>query len=173
MSADGADGERRSARVAEMREHVDELADRVALPTRDAEQLRQLLHGHEDRQPEHEPLHDRARQELGDEPQPQQAREQEKTADKQHECCRIGEVVVVTHGKVADGRSEQDCRGGRPATTTCRLVPKIAYAASVASSVYRPACGGRPARPEYAIISGTSSPHTVAPAITSNRNRPR
>ena len=34
-----------------------------------------------------------------------------------------------------------------PAATTCRLVPKIAYAASVARSVYSPAWGGRPASP--------------------------
>jgi hypothetical protein len=33
--------------------------------------------------------------------------------------------------------------------------------------VYRPACGGRPARLAYAIISGTSSPQIVKPAIAS------
>ena len=33
-----------------------------------------------------------------------------------------------------------------PATTSCRLVPKMAYSPSEASRVYRPAWGGRPAR---------------------------
>ena len=34
-----------------------------------------------------------------------------------------------------------------PATTSWRLVPKMAYSPSEASRVYRPACGGSPARP--------------------------
>ena len=55
--------------------------------------------------------------------------------------------------------------------TGCRLVPKIAYAASVASSVQSPASGGRPASPAYAIASGTSNPQTVAPAIASERRK--
>jgi hypothetical protein len=34
-----------------------------------------------------------------------------------------------------------------PATTSCLLVPNTAYSTRDASSVYSPACGGRPARP--------------------------
>ena len=60
-----------------------------------------------------------------------------------------------------------------PATTSCLLVPKIAYRTSDASSVYRPACGGSPARLAYAIISGTSSPQIVKPAIASPVNHAR
>ncbi len=54
-----------------------------------------------------------------------------------------------------------------PATTRWRLLPKIAYRPSDASSVYSPACGGNPARLAYAIISGTSNPQMVKPAMTS------
>ncbi len=54
-----------------------------------------------------------------------------------------------------------------PATTSCLLEPKTAYRTSDASSVYRPACGGSPARLAYAILSGTSRPQIVKPAIAS------
>lgn len=73
----GPDRECRPARVPQVPDQVDELLDRVAGPLLDPEQLRQLTHDHEDREPEHEPLHHRPRQELRHEPEPQQPRDQE------------------------------------------------------------------------------------------------
>ena len=64
------DRERRPVRVAEVADHVRELLDRVAAPALDPEQLGQLLDRHEDREPEDEPLDDRPRQEVRDEPEP-------------------------------------------------------------------------------------------------------
>jgi hypothetical protein len=48
-----------------------------------------------------------------------------------------------------------------------RLVPNTAYNPSDASRVYKPACGDKPAKLAYAIISGINRPQMVNPAIES------
>jgi hypothetical protein len=53
--------------VPEVDQQVAELADGVAFTLFQAEELGELADGDEDGQPEHEPLHHRAGQELGDE----------------------------------------------------------------------------------------------------------
>ena len=58
-------------------------------------------------------------------------------------------------------------------TKSWRDVPNRAYSTSAGKAVYRPASGGIPATDAYAIASGTSSAHTVRPAITSGVSRPR
>jgi hypothetical protein len=60
-----------------------------------------------------------------------------------------------------------------PPTLRWREVPSSAYTSSETTSVYRPACGGRPAMPAYAIPSGTTSPQRVSPAIASNVSHER
>lgn len=52
---DDSHRERGPARIAEVRQQVDELPDRVTAALFQAENLRQLADGHEDGQPEDEP----------------------------------------------------------------------------------------------------------------------
>ena len=105
-----AEEEGRAARITEVRQHVGQLGDRVAGAARDAEQLRQLLDGDEDREPEDEGFDDGTRQELRDEPEPQTPRGQEHAADEEHERGGVRQVVVMTDGDVPDGRGEQHRR---------------------------------------------------------------
>ena len=108
------DRERGAARVPEVVDHMRELLERVALPAFDPEQLRQLLDGDEDREPEDEPCDHRTRQELRDEPEPADAGEQEQPTHEQHQCGRVGQVVVVVQGEIAHGRGKENRRCRRP-----------------------------------------------------------
>src|SRR5436190_1414562 len=56
------DDERRTTRIPEIRDQMKELAERISFTAADPEELRQLLHRDEDREPEHEPFHHRTRQ---------------------------------------------------------------------------------------------------------------
>ncbi len=58
-------------------------------------------------------------------------------------------------------------------TFRCRDVPNTAYAASAANAVTRPVSGGMPARPAYAIATGTITPQLTIPEIASKRRSPR
>lgn len=108
------DRERRAVRVPEVREHVRELADRVPCARFDPEQLRQLLHGDEDRQPEDEALHHGPREELRDETETEQAREHEQTATEEDERGRVDEIRVRSARVERDhGGGEQHRRRGR------------------------------------------------------------
>ena len=108
------DRERGAARVPEVVDHMRELPERVAFPAFDPEQLRQLLDGDEDREPEDEPCDHRTRQELRDEPEPADAGEQEQPTHEQHQCGRVGQVVVVVQGEIAHGRGKENRRCRRP-----------------------------------------------------------
>ena len=109
----GAHRERRSARVPQMPNQVDELLDRVAGPLLDPEQLRQLTDGHEDRQPEHEPLHHRPRQELRHEPEPQKSRDQEQAATEDHQPRGVGHVTRRVRPREPADRGGEQHRGRR------------------------------------------------------------
>ena len=88
-----ADCERQAARVSEMSEKLDELPDRVAAALLDPEQLGQLADRDEDCETEHEPLHHRLREELGDESHPEKAGEQEEQAADQNEPGGKGRIL--------------------------------------------------------------------------------
>ena len=108
-----ADHQRHGARLVEVREQVDQLLQAVALALRDPEELGQLLHGHEDREAEHEPLHHRAREELRDEPQPERAGEEEQGRAEQHHGGGGGRVLLDARGLDARDRGREQHRGGR------------------------------------------------------------
>ena len=55
-------------------------------------------------------------------------------------------------------------------TLMWRDVPNTAYAVDAANAVTRPVSGGIPARPAYAIATGTITPHATRPAMASNRS---
>lgn len=152
---------------------MDELADRVALAGRDPEQLRQLLDRDEDREAEDESVDDRPREELGDEPQPEEAGDQQEAADEQDERGGVGQVVVPVERQASDGRGEQHRCRGRPGDDHVPARPEDRIGGERREQRVEPACGGSPARPAYAIISGTSSPQIVAPATTSKRRKRR
>ena len=143
-----ADHDRGAARIVQVR---DERANwsMVSPPPSRSRAAWAAGYGDEQRQAEHEARDDRAREELGDEPQPQQAGDQEHGAGKQHHPGR--RAPRTRRGPTGPGRrppeATRTAAADVPATTTWRLVPNTAYATSVTSSVYRPACGGRPARP--------------------------
>ena len=63
---------------------MEELLDGVALALRDPEQLRELADGDEEREAEDEAPHHRLRDELRDEPEPQEAGEQEQPGAEEH-----------------------------------------------------------------------------------------
>ena len=92
---------------------MDELLDRVPGPLLDPEQLGQLTHGHEDRQPEHEPLHHRPRQELRHEPEPQQPRDQEEAATEDDQPRSVGHVSGSVSPRQPANRGGEQHRGRR------------------------------------------------------------
>ena len=54
-------------------------------------------------------------------------------------------------------------------TLRWREVPKMAYAVIAANAVTSPVSGGMPARPAYAIATGTITPQLTIPAMASKR----
>jgi hypothetical protein len=115
---------------------VSELIDRVARTAGYAEQLRQLLDGDKDREPEDEGFDDGARQELGDESEPQKPGDQEPAADEEHGRGGVRQVVVMAAGDVSDGRGEQDRRrrGARHDDVPARIAPATASTPADAGS---------------------------------------
>ena len=120
------DRERGPARVAELAEQVDELADRVVVALLDPEELRELADGDEDREPEDEALHDRPRQELGDEAEPQGPPQEQHAAEEHQPAARAAYSSAPDGLRSATPEASRTAAAEVPATTTCRLVPKIA-----------------------------------------------
>jgi hypothetical protein len=58
-------------------------------------------------------------------------------------------------------------------TTSWRELPSAAYKISAPGAAYRPTTGETPAIDAYANASGTSTAHTVTPAIRSPRTHAR
>ena len=103
----------------------------------DTEQLGQLFDHDEDREAEDEPLDHGSREELRDEPE---SRNSPASRNKPPQIITIA-AASTTYALDDAGWSTITVEASRtaaaevPAATSCLLVPKIAYAASVTSSV--------------------------------------
>ena len=106
-----ADDQGHHARVAQIAGDVRELADRVPLALLEAEELRELRDGHEDRQPEDEARHHRPRQEVRDEPEPAQPGRDEQDPGDDDERRRQLREVLLARVQGRDRREDEHGRG--------------------------------------------------------------
>ena len=111
----GTDEERRTVRLVQMGDQVVQLVDRVPVDALDPEELWQLLDGDEDREAEHEALDDRLREELRDEPEPEEAGKQEEPAAEEDHRGGVDEVLRGARGVQRDDRRGEQHRRRRGA----------------------------------------------------------